>query len=116
MASSNDLHPVNSLVNPLLTDMYQISMTYAHWKSNRCEDHSVFDLFFRKPPFGGSFCIFAGSDEVLKFVSSFRFVDSDIVYLKSILPTCDPNFFVWLQQLDCSKVKVFTATEGSVIF
>lgn len=67
------LFPTNSLVTPLLTDMYQISMTYAYWKNGKTEDSAVFDLFFRKNPFQGEYCIFAGLDEALKFMSSFRF-------------------------------------------
>ena len=51
--------PTNPLVGPMLTDMYQISMTYAHWMSGRYDEPSVFDLFFRKNPFGGEFCVSA---------------------------------------------------------
>ncbi len=39
------------IVNPLLTDFYQYTMVYAHWKNGRCNDKSVFDLYFRKCPF-----------------------------------------------------------------
>lgn len=65
--------PTNALVSPLLTDMYQISMTYAYWKNNRHNDQSVFDLFFRKNPFKGEYTVFAGQDEVLKFLSTFKY-------------------------------------------
>ena len=55
---SNDYKPpTNPLVGPLLTDMYQISMTYAHWKSNRHNDHAIFDLFYRTNPFHGEFAV-----------------------------------------------------------
>jgi nicotinate phosphoribosyltransferase len=62
--------PTNSLVGPLLTDMYQLSMGYAYWRKQ--DDNAVFDLFFRKPPFHGEYTVFAGLDECLKFVSSFK--------------------------------------------
>jgi nicotinic acid phosphoribosyltransferase len=39
-------------VNPLLTDFYQYSMIYAHWKNGRTNEQAVFDLYFRKSPFG----------------------------------------------------------------
>ena len=64
--------PTNSLVTPMLTDMYQISMTYAYWKNGKTNDAAVFDLFFRKNPFHGEYCIFGGLDEVLKFLVSFK--------------------------------------------
>lgn len=109
--------PTNPLVGPLLTDMYQISMTYAYWKNNKADDYAVFDLFFRKNPFHGEYCIFAGLEEVVKFVANFKFTTSDIDYLKKVLaPTCDPEFFVWLLSMDCSKVKLYAIPEGSIVF
>jgi nicotinate phosphoribosyltransferase len=110
------LEPTNPLVNPLLTDMYQVTMTYAHWKHGRVNDNAVFDLFFRKNPFHGEFCVLAGTDEVLRFLASYKVKDSDIEYLKEIMPMCDSAFFDWLKDLDCSKVKVYAMAEGSVVF
>ena len=104
----------NSLVTPLLTDMYQISMSYAYWKTGRHNDPSVFDLFFRTPPFGGEFCIFAGLDEVLKFLASYKFADDDVEYLKENMPSCEPAFFEWLKELDCSEVQLYAMDSGSV--
>ena len=57
MSHSVPLKPTNPLVGPMLTDMYQISMTYGYWKNQRRDDIAVFDLFFRKCPFGGEFCV-----------------------------------------------------------
>ncbi len=66
--------PTNSLVTPLLTDMYQISMAYSYWKNGKANDHAVFELFFRKNPFGGEYTVFAGLEEVLEYMAEFRFV------------------------------------------
>ena len=38
----------SSVVQPLLTDLYQISMAYAYWKANKHQEKAVFDLYFRK--------------------------------------------------------------------
>jgi hypothetical protein len=38
----------SSVVQPLLTDLYQISMAYAYWKANKHDEIATFDLFFRK--------------------------------------------------------------------
>ena len=38
----------SSVVQPLLTDLYQISMAYAYWKSNKHQEIAIFDLYFRK--------------------------------------------------------------------
>jgi len=38
----------SNVVQPLLTDLYQISMAYAYWKSNKHREIATFDLYFRK--------------------------------------------------------------------
>ena len=60
----------------------QITMSYAYWKAGRHNEHAVFDAFFRKNPFRGEFTLFAGLEEVLRLVQSFRFTESDIDYLR----------------------------------
>ena len=68
----------NSVVQPLLTDLYQITMAYAYWKAGRVGDNAVFDLFFRKSPFHGEFTIFAGLTECLIFLQNFKYSSTDI--------------------------------------
>ena len=110
--------PTNSLVTALLTDLYQITMAYAYWKTNRQNEHAVFELFFRKNPFGGTYTIFCGIDEVVKFVSHFRFTSDEIEYLKTVpsLSQCEPEFFDYLSKVDCSQVTVESVAQGSVVF
>ena len=57
-------------------DLYQITMAYAYWKSEKRKDIAVFDLFFRKTPFKGEFCIFAGLEECIKFLKNFRYSEN----------------------------------------
>ena len=107
--------PINNLVTPLLTDLYQITMAYAYWKTGQHKKKAHFELFFRKNPFGGSYTLFAGLDEVLKFLSSFRFSPDDIEYLRNTaaLGHCEPAFFDdYLANLDCSEVIVHAMKEG----
>mmetsp|Transcript_32801 Transcript_32801/g.60444 ORF Transcript_32801/g.60444 Transcript_32801/m.60444 type:complete len:589 (-) Transcript_32801:243-2009(-) len=111
--------PSNNLVTPLLTDLYQITMAYAYWKTNQHRRPSHFELFFRKNPFGGSYTLFAGLDEVLKFLSNFHFSESDIEYLRntSQLSHCEAAFFdEYLATLDCTEVYVHAMKEGSMAF
>ncbi|XP_041473895.1 nicotinate phosphoribosyltransferase-like isoform X1 [Lytechinus variegatus] len=105
------------LVQPLLTDQYQVTMAYAYWKSDRNNASAVFDFFFRKNPFDGEFTIFAGLSECLKFLQDFEFSDSDIAYLKTTLPpSTEEGFFEYLKTLDCSNIEVYAIPEGSVVF
>ena len=58
------------------SDLYQITMAYAYWKSGKRYDQAVFDLFFRANPFQGEFTVFAGLEEVLKFLENFQYSES----------------------------------------
>lgn len=110
--------PTNNLVTPLHTDLYQLTMAYGYWKTNRQNEHSVFELFFRKNPFHGSYTIFCGIDEALKFVSNFKFTAEDIAYLKTVpsMVHCEPEFFEYLSKLDCSEIKIESLPMGSLVF
>lgn len=76
------MYPTDNFTGPMLTDLYQLTMAYAYWKNGKQDDPAVFDLFFRKNPFGGEFTVFAGLEESLKLLSEFRFTDEDILFLK----------------------------------
>lgn len=104
-------------VNFYVSDLYQITMAYAYWKSGKVNDHSVFDLYFRKNPFEGEFTIFTGLDECLRFLENFRYSDEDIEYLKNTLPSGIENeFFEYLRELTAKEVTLYAIEEGSVAF
>lgn len=79
----------NPLVTPLLTDMYQLSMGLAYFRANTHLKSSTFELFFRKPPFGGEFCVFAGLDQVMSHLANFGFTESQLQYIRELLPEAD---------------------------
>ncbi|XP_023174874.2 nicotinate phosphoribosyltransferase isoform X1 [Drosophila hydei] len=107
----------NGVVQPLLTDLYQITMAYAYWKSGKTDDQAVFDLFFRNNPFHGEFTIFAGLEECLKFLDSFHYSQSDIEYLRQTLPEGIENeFFEYLGNLTAHDVTLYAIDEGTVAF
>ncbi|XP_048728203.1 nicotinate phosphoribosyltransferase-like isoform X2 [Ostrea edulis] len=101
----------------LLTDLYQITMAYAYWKSGKRNEMAVFDLYFRRNPFKGEFTIFAGLEECIKFVKNFKFSVSDINYLKTVLPeNIENEFFDYLQNLTTDEVRLIAIDEGMVVF
>jgi nicotinate phosphoribosyltransferase len=121
-ASSNHQGPTNPLVGALLTDLYQLTMTYAHWRIGKANDPAVFELFFRKNPFKGEYTVFCGLDECLKLLRTFKFTNADIEYLKSteVLSHCEEGFFEYLANLGTTaamkSVKVSAVQEGTVVF
>ncbi len=110
------MKPTNQLVNPMLTDFYQITMAYAYWKARVHEEEAVFELFFRKNPFGGEFAIYAGLEEKLRLLEHFHFTEEHIAYLKEKIPHAEKGFFDWLKSVDCSGMKIYAMKEGTVAF
>jgi nicotinate phosphoribosyltransferase len=110
------MKPTNQLVNPMLTDFYQITMAYAYWKAGVHEEEAVFELFFRKNPFAGEFAIYAGLEEKLRLLEHFHFTEDHIAYLAEQMPHAEKGFFDWLKSVDCSKMKIYALKEGTIAY
>ncbi|XP_047160931.1 nicotinate phosphoribosyltransferase 2-like [Vigna umbellata] len=109
--------PTNPMVTPLLTDQYQFTMAYAYWKSGKHQERAVFDLYFRKNPFGGEYTVFAGLEECVRFIANFKLTEEQIDYIKDNLSvSCEEGFLDYLRGIDCSDVEVYALPEGSVVF
>ncbi|CAK9315271.1 unnamed protein product [Citrullus colocynthis] len=109
--------PTNPMVTPLLTDLYQFTMAYAYWKAGKHNERAVFDLYFRKNPFGGEYTIFAGLEECIRLIANFKFTEEEISFIKKSLPSsCEDAFYNYLRGIDCSDVEVYAISEGSVVF
>ena len=65
----------------LLTDLYQLTMAYAYWKSGKAEQEAVFHLLFRKQPFQGGFTVASGLADSIEYLRGFKFEKSDLDYL-----------------------------------
>lgn len=89
---------------------------YGYWKSGVHESPAVFELFFRETPFKGEYCLFAGLEEVLRFVSSFKFSEEDISFLEESMPHVEKEFWSYLKAVDCKGVTLRAIKEGSVVF
>ncbi|XP_023533693.1 nicotinate phosphoribosyltransferase 2-like [Cucurbita pepo subsp. pepo] len=109
--------PTNPMVTPLLTDLYQFTMAYAYWKAGKHNERAVFDLYFRKNPFGGEYTVFAGLEECIRLIANFKFTEEEISFIKKSLPSsCEDAFYKYLREIDCSDVEVYAISEGSVVF
>jgi len=98
----------------LLTDLYQLTMSYAYWQKGLDDREAVFHLFFRRPPFKGGFTVAAGLEWVVQYLENFRFEQSDLDYLKS-LNLFDDRFFAYLKNLRFT-CDIDAVPEGTVVF
>ena len=77
----------------LLTDLYQLTMAYGYWKSGTAEKEAVFNLYFRKNPFGGGFTVASGLTNVMGYVANFGFSKKDLRYLRTLVGNNDEPLF-----------------------
>ncbi|KAK7307637.1 hypothetical protein VNO77_40879 [Canavalia gladiata] len=109
--------PTNPMVTPMLTDLYQFTMAYAYWKARKHQQRAVFDLYFRKNPFGGEYTVFAGLEECVRFIANYKLSEEDINFIKKNLSvSCEDGFLDYLRGIDCSDVELYAVPEGSVVF
>jgi nicotinate phosphoribosyltransferase len=104
----------------LLTDFYQMTMSYGYWKSGLDQKEAVFHLFFRKTPFKGGFTIAAGLESVIQFLENFKFDTSDLDYLAKLVgpdetPYFKEDFLTYLAQLKFTG-DIDAVPEGTAVF
>ena len=98
----------------LHTDLYQINMAETYWADGIHNRKAVFELFFRKLPFGNGYAIFAGLERVLDFLRDFRFSESDLAYLQEELDYKE-DFISYLRELRFTG-DVYSMVEGELVF
>lgn len=99
----------------LHTDKYQINMMYAHWKHHTHHQKTVFDVYFRKLPFGNGFAVAAGLERVVRYIENLRFSDEDIAFLAKQEENYDLAFLEELRQFKFHG-DLYAAIEGTLIF
>jgi nicotinate phosphoribosyltransferase len=66
----------------LYTDFYQLTMAQGYFFSGRSETKACFDYFYRENPFGGGYVLFAGIGDVAEVISTLRFEEEEVEYLR----------------------------------
>jgi len=104
----------------LLTDLYQLTMAYGYWKTQKHDQEACFTLFFRQPPFKGGYTLAAGFNTVVDYVQQLHFAESDLNYLATLTdsreqPLFEAAFLDYLQQLQFTCA-IDSVPEGTVVF
>lgn len=98
----------------LHTDLYQINMMEAYWRDGVHNRKAVFELFFRKLPFGNGYAVFAGLERIVQFMENFRFTEEDIEYLREQVGYKE-DFLEYLKHLRFTGT-IRSIKEGEVVF
>lgn len=101
-------------LSPLVTDYYQLTMMYAHFRRGTAAKRAVFDVFFRRTPCRNRYAIFAGLAQVLEFLARLRFTREDLEELRRLGFT-DEDFLRALAEFRF-RGDVWAVPEGTVVF
>lgn len=100
--------------SPIFTDLYELTMMYVWFRSERVNLQSCFDLFFRSCPFQGEYIVAAGIADALSFLKNARFSEEDIRFIRS-LQVFDDSFINWLSNWKFDGI-VHAVREGEIVF
>lgn len=98
----------------LLTDLYQLTMMYGHFREGRHRERVVFDMFYRKNPCDNGFVIAAGLEQVVWYLHHLHFGDEEIQYLRSLSMFSD-EFLDELKQFRFTG-DLYAVPEGTIVF
>lgn len=97
----------------LMTDFYELTMMQGFLEKDP-DRQAVFDMFYRRQPFGGGYAVFAGLEPLLAALENFSFSDSDIDYIRSLNYFSD-SFIGYLKDFRF-RGEIHSVKEGTVVF
>ncbi|MEW6279048.1 MAG: nicotinate phosphoribosyltransferase [Candidatus Eremiobacterota bacterium] len=98
----------------LLTDFYELTMMGGYFECGKLEQRAVFDLYFRRVPQEGAFCVAAGLEPALDYLVNLRFTPDDLAYLRAQNLFSD-GFLEWLKSFRF-RGDVYALPEGTLVF
>lgn len=104
----------------LVTDLYELTMAQGYWRHGMAGRLAVFQLFFRKAPFGGRFALACGMEDVLAYLRRWQFGDQDLAYLGRLTQTGGRPLFcsAFLEYLASLRFRgeLLAVPEGTAVF
>lgn len=104
---------VDTVISPLYTDLYQLTMAQAYYQNGMKDKVAGFDYFFRKVPFKGGYVVFAGLQELLQMLKNLRFEPHDLEFMQQA--GFDPDFLGYLNNFSF-KGNISSVREGDLVF
>lgn len=107
-----DVHNDRNLT--MLVDFYELTMGNGYFHEGLKDEIAYFDMFFRRVPDKGGYCIMAGVQQLIEYLSNLEFSNDDIAYLKSKNMFSD-EFLDYLSNFKFT-CDVWAVPEGNPVF
>lgn len=98
----------------MIMDLYELTMSNGIFDSDRRNEITYFDMFFRRVPDDGGYAIMAGIEQLIEYMNNLVFSDDDIAYLRGLKLFSD-DFIDYLKDFKFT-CDVWAMPEGTVIF
>lgn len=98
----------------MLTDFYELTMGNGYLDNGMADKIATFDMYFRRIPDAGGYCIMAGVHQLLEYISELSFSEQDIEYLAG-LDQFKPEFIEFLRNFKFT-CDVYAIPEGTPVF
>lgn len=98
----------------MLTDFYELTMGNGYFQNNLKDKIAYFDMYFRRVPDGGGYCIMSGIEQLIEYIKGLKFSNDDINYLRS-KNIFSEEFLDYLKnfKFECD---VYAIPEGNPVF
>jgi nicotinate phosphoribosyltransferase len=98
----------------LLVDFYELTMANGYLKTGVGDKIVYFDMYFRRVPDEGGFCIMAGVQQLIEYMNNIEFTQDDIDYLRN-KGAFSEDFLQYLRdfKFECD---VWAIPEGTPVF
>jgi nicotinate phosphoribosyltransferase len=114
MESSKNFDMRNGRNLTMLVDFYELTMGNGYFESDIGNKISYFDMFFRSIPDNGGYCIMAGVQQIIEYLSNLSFSEDDIRYLRGKKQFSE-EFLNYLKNFKFS-CDVWAVPEGTPVF
>jgi nicotinate phosphoribosyltransferase len=114
METSSNFSIYNERNLTMLVDFYELTMGNGYLDNKVGDKIAYFDMFFRRVPDGGGYCIMAGVQQLIEYLCKLRFSERDIEYLRS-KDIFSEEFLDYLKNFEFS-CDVWAVPEGNPVF
>ncbi|WP_035290963.1 nicotinate phosphoribosyltransferase [Clostridium sp. KNHs214] len=114
MIKENKFDVKNDRNLTMLVDFYELTMANGYLNNGVGDKIAYFDMFFRRVPDRGGYCIMAGVQQLIDYLSCIKFTEEDIRYLEG--KNCfSKDFIDYLREFKFS-CDVWAIPEGNPVF
>ena len=98
----------------MLVDFYELTMGNGYLNNGLKDKIAYFDMFFRRIPDGGGYCIMAGVEQLIEYLNNLKFSKEDIEYLEN-KKIFSKEFLDYLRDFKFT-CDVYAVPEGNPVF